>query len=194
MADEPVSEPGADAPLADAATVDPRAMDLHDIVRDLRIVRVRYTLADTSAYVRYLPRFNPAPGDLTVHIDPFAEHHQGAEVTGEFSLPALVNELIHAYIRVHLFASKENRNHYIRGFDDALAQLDFVGGGFGFNRLWITAGTTNIGVPVAIYLGQRTAVNNQPSVTLVDHRENASGKAVYRAVRGYGQHVGEEYF
>ena len=173
---------------------DPTQLTVQDVVDRMRIVRVRYTLADTSAYVRYLPRFNPQPEDLTVHVDPFAEHHEGAEVTGEFRLPELVNELIHAYIRVHIFASREQRNYFVGGFDEALTQLDFVGGGFGFNRLWITVGTTNIGVPVCIYLGQRTAVNRQPTVSLVDHRENARGDVVYRAVGGYRDHVGEEYF
>ncbi|MBK5936044.1 MAG: hypothetical protein LLP51_01075 [Halorhodospira halophila] len=174
--------------------VDPQSLGVDEIVEQMRIVRVRYTLADTSAYVRYLPRFNPQPEDLTVHVDPFAEHHEGAEITGEFRLPELVNELIHAYIRVHVFASREQRNYFVGGFDDALTQLDFVGGGFGFNRLWITVGTTNIGMPVCIYLGQRTAVNRQPTVSLVDHRENPRGDVVYRAVGGYGDHVGEEYF
>ena len=172
----------------------PEALSVEEIVQQMRIVRVRYNLADTSAYVRYLPRFNPQPGELSVHVDPFAEHHEGAEVTGEFRLPELVNELIQAYIRVHVFNSREQRNYFVSGFDHALAQLDFVGGGFGFNRLWITVGTTNIGVPVCIYLGQRTAVNRQPSVTLVDHRFESRGKAVYRAVSGYEDHVGEEYF
>ncbi|MFP4146143.1 MAG: hypothetical protein ACLFSI_00325 [Halorhodospira sp.] len=172
----------------------PETMSVEEIVEQMRIVRVRYNLADTSAYVRYMPRFNPQPEDLTVHVDPFAEHHEGAEITGEFRLPELVNELIHAYIRVHVFASREQRNYFVSGFDDALTQLDFVGGGFGFNRLWITVGTTNIGMPVCIYLGQRTAVNRQPTVTLVDHRTESGGKPVYRAVGGYADHVGEEYF
>ncbi|MCG5540547.1 MULTISPECIES: hypothetical protein [unclassified Halorhodospira] len=187
-----MSEPEQNAVSEEYA--DPRSLSVGEIVEQMRIVRVRYALADTSAYVRYLPRFNPQPEDLTVHVDPFAEHHEGAEVTGEFRLPELVNELIHAYIRVHVFASREQRNYFVGGFDEALTQLDFVGGGFGFNRLWITVGTTNIGVPVCIYLGQRTAVNRQPTVSLVDHRENPRGDVVYRAVGGYGDHVGEEYF
>jgi len=172
----------------------PADFSVQELVEQMHIVRVRYLLADTSAYVRYMPRFNPQPEDLSVHLDPFAEHHEGAEVTGEFRLPELVKELIHAYIRVHVFASREQRNYFIAGFDDALTQLDFVGGGFGFDRLWITAGTTNVGVPACIYLGQRTAVNKQPTVTLVDHRDDPRGVLAYRAVGGYADHVGEEYF
>ncbi|BAU57527.1 hypothetical protein HH1059_08340 [Halorhodospira halochloris] len=174
--------------------VSPESYSIEELVEQLRIVRVRYNLVDTSAYVRYLPRFNAQPEDLTVHVDPFAEHHEGAEVTGEFRIPELVSELINAYIRIHLFSSREQRNYFVAGFDDALTQLNFVGGGFGFDRLWITVGTTNVGVPVCIYLGQRTAVNRQPTVSLIDHRFNSRGDLVYRAVGGYEDHVGEEYF
>ncbi len=172
----------------------PENLSLEDIVRDLRLVRARYVMPDTSAFVRYQPRFKGIPQDLTVQLDPHTESHVDAEPTGEFSLSELVNELTFAYIQVHLFPSREARNFFIAGFDDSLHQLEFLGGHYDFNRLWITTGISNIGIPVAVFLGQRTAVNAQPSVSLHDHRDHPRGKMRYRAVRGYGQHVGEEYF
>jgi PII-like signaling protein len=47
---------------------------------------------------------------------------------------------------------------------------------------------------MAIFLGKRHAVNGQPSVTLVDHREQVAGRLVYRAIGGAGDHVGEDFF
>jgi hypothetical protein len=38
-------------------------------------------MADTSAYVRYLPRFDPEPEDLFVKIDPNTERNIEAERT-----------------------------------------------------------------------------------------------------------------
>jgi hypothetical protein len=182
-----------EVPPAPSLAEDPRAISVEEVVRDMRITRVRYFMADTSAYIRYLPRFNPNPEDLSVNIDPFAEHHVEAEETGEFSIPELVNELSHAYVNIHLFPDREARNYFMAGFDESLKQVDFVAGRFEFSRLWVTAGMSNIGLPVAVFLGQRHAVNNQPSVSIHDHREHIRGGHVYRAVRGYGDHVGEEY-
>jgi hypothetical protein len=47
---------------------------------------------------------------------------------------------------------------------------------------------------MAIFLGKRHAVNGQPSVTLVDHREQVAGRLAYRAIGGAGDHVGEDFF
>ncbi len=182
-----------DVPPAPNMAEDPRAISIEEVVRDMRITRVRYVMADTSAYVRYLPRFNPNPEDLSVNIDPFAENHVEAEETGEFSIPELVNELSQAYVNIYLFPDREARNYFMAGFDESLKQVDFVAGRFEFSRLWVTAGMSNIGLPVAVFLGQRHAVNNQPSVSIYDHREQIRGEHVYRAVRGYGNHVGEEF-
>jgi hypothetical protein len=171
-----------------------RDVSIEDIVRDLEIFRVRYFMPDTSAYVRYQPEFDHHPDELTVHVDPAPAGHVAVEETGRFRLPDLVNELELAYILVHLFPSPEARDYFIAGFDGALAQLDFIGGNYDLSRLWITKGTSNLGLPVAIFLGQRNAVNNQPSVSLIDHRSDYKGRLAYRAIRGSGTHVGEEFF
>jgi hypothetical protein len=105
-----------------------------------------------------------------------------------------VNELRYAYVLVHLFPDESAMNFYLTGLDTGLAQLEFIGGSYDFNRLWITSGISNLGVPMAIFLGKRHAVNGQPSVTLVDHRELAAGRMVYRAIGGAGEHVGEDFF
>jgi len=175
-------------------TNDPTTISIEDVVRDLRIVRARYIMPDTSAYVRYLPRFDPNPEDIAVHLDPHTESHVEAEKTGEFTVKDLVNELRFAYVQIHLFASRDARNAFVSGFDDALYQLQFIGGNYDFNRLWISSGTSNLGIPVAIFLGLRAAVNGQPSVSLIEHRDNPRGIMRYRAVRGAGDHVGEEFF
>lgn len=171
-----------------------RALSIEEIVRRTEVVRARYFMADTSAYVRYLPRFDPEPEDLSVKIDPDTERHVEADQTGTFTLPGLVTELELAYITVHIFPTRQARDYFVAGFDGALRQIGFIGGGFDWSRLWLTSGTSNIGVPTAIFLGQRHAVNNRPSVSLVDHRSTVSGRLAYRAVGGSGDHVGEEYY
>jgi len=173
---------------------DPMRLGIEEIVRDMRIIRARYIMPDTSAYVRYLPHFDPNPEDFTVNVDPNTEQHEQAERTGEFSIRELVTELVYAYIQIHLFPNRVTRNFFIAGFNDSLVQLEFVGGRYDFNRLWINAGTSNLGIPSAIFLGQRPGVNGQPMVSLIDHRESTRGVTRYRAVRGYGDHVGEEFF
>lgn len=191
--------------MADAATEtapatprlsedDVRALSVEDIVARLRLVRCRYHMPDTSAYVRYLPRFDPDPEDLSVKIDPDTETHIEADQTGTFSLPELVTELELAYITVHLFPNRQARDFFNAGMDGALRQVEFIGGRFDWHRLWLTTGTSNIGVPIAIFLGQRAAVNGRPSVSLIDHRAAVKGRMAYRAVGGSGQHVGEEYY
>lgn len=165
-----------------------------EIVRDLRIRRVRYHMPDTSCFVRYSPAFQPEPDELTVHLDSAISRHVGADESGEFSLPDLVNELMYAYINVHVFPDAEALDFFASGFDGALTQLGFIGGTFDWERLWMTRGPSNIGLPVAVFLGQRSAVNGQPAVTLVDHRTERRGVRVYRAVGGAGTHVGEEYY
>lgn len=171
-----------------------RALSIEDIVARLRVVRCRYHMPDTSAFVRYLPRFDPDPEDLSVKIDPETEKHVEADQTGEFSLPELVTELELAYITVHVFPSRQARDFFNAGMDGGLRQVEFIGGQFDWHRLWLTTGTSNIGVPIAIFLGQRMAVNGRPSVSLIDHRSTVMGRMAYRAVGGSGQHVGEEYY
>lgn len=173
---------------------DIRALTIEDIVARLRLVRCRYQMADTSAYVRYLPRFDRDPDDLSVKIDPYTDKHVSTDQTGEFSLPELVTELELAYITVHVFPSRQARDFFNAGMDGGLRQVEFIGGQFDWQRLWLTTGTSNIGVPIAIFLGQRMAVNGRPSVSLIDHRTNVMGRMAYRAVGGSGQHVGEEYY
>lgn len=165
-----------------------------DIVRDLRLVRVRYDMPDTSAFVRYAPSFQRDPDELTVHMDAPLERHTGAQETGTFRIPDLVNELVYAYINIHVFPDREALDFFVSGFDGALTQLGFIGGSFDWNRLWMMRGRSNVGLPVAVFLGQRSAVNGQAAVTLVDHRHHRRGVRVYRAVGGAGSHVGEEYF
>lgn len=198
--DQPSTQTTADPGPADAprpprlSEDDIRALPVEDIVGRLRVVRARYHMADTSAYVRYLPRFDADPEDLSVKIDPYTERHITADQTGEFSLPELVTELEMAYITVHIFPSRQARDFFNAGMDGALRQIEFIGGQFDWQRLWLTTGTSNIGVPVAIFLGQRAAVNGRPSVSLIDHRFTPKGRMAYRAVGGSGQHVGEEYY
>jgi hypothetical protein len=38
-------------------------------------------------------------------------------------------------------------NFYLAGLDNGLAQLEFIGGSYDFNRLWITSGVSNLGCP-----------------------------------------------
>ncbi|MGJ3263008.1 MAG: hypothetical protein ACFE0R_07215 [Salinarimonas sp.] len=171
-----------------------RALTIEDVVARLEVVRARYFMPDTSAFVRYLPTFDPDPADLSVKIDPNTEKHVSAEETGRFSLPQLVTELELAYITVHLFPNRQARDHFVAGFDGALRQVEFIGGQFEWSRLWLTTGTANIGTPIAVFLGQRAAVNNRPSVSLIDHRQVVRGRMAYRAVGGSGAHVGEEYY
>ena len=168
-------------------------LDIKSLAADLRVVRVRYELPDTSAFVRYQPAYDEDPNNLKVH------HYDGelplsCSETGTFNLKELVNELRYAYVLVHLFPDESAMNFYLTGLDTGLAQLEFIGGSYDFNRLWITSGVSNLGVPMAIFLGKRHAVNGQPSVSLVDHREQAAGKLVYRAIGGAGDHVGEDFF
>ncbi len=167
---------------------------IKEIVEQLELVRVRYEMPDCSAFVRYLPRFDDAqPEELTVQsywgIPPVS-----GEKKGVFSLPSLVNELHYAYVLVHLFPSTTALEYFLAGFDTSLSQLEFIGGNFDFNNMWITSGENNLGIPMAIFLGQRNAVNGQPSVTLVDHREKVTGRVAYRAVGGAGDHVGEDFY
>ncbi|GGK49656.1 hypothetical protein [Salinarimonas ramus] len=171
-----------------------RALTIEDVVARLEVVRARYFMPDTSAWVRYLPAFDPDPEDLSVKIDPNTERHVSAEETGRFTLPRLVTELELAYMTVHLFPTRQARDFFVAGFDGALRQVEFIGGQFDWNRLWMTAGTANIGVPIVVFLGQRAAVNNRPSVSLIDHRQVVRGRMAYRAVGGSGAHVGEEYY
>lgn len=175
-------------------TTDPASLSVRDIVENTQIVRVRYFMPDTSAFVRYLPRFDEDPEDLQVNVDPHTARHISAEVTGTFRLPELVNDLEFAYILMHIFPSRHTRDYYIAGFDGTLSQLEFIGGAYDFNRLWLSRGTSNLGVPTAIFLGQRSAVNGQPAVVLMDHRRQPAGERAYRAVRGAGQHVGEDFY
>ncbi|SOD89468.1 hypothetical protein [Caenispirillum bisanense] len=181
-----------DVPAVDGA--DALSMTPTDIVRDLRIRRVRYHMPDTAAYVRYAPSFQPQPDELTVHMDSAIGRQESADETGAFSLPELVNELTYAYINVHVFPDEAALEFFASGFDGALTQLGFIGGTFDWERLWMTRGPSNIGLPVAVFLGQRNAVNGQPAVTLVDHRTERRGVRVYRAVGGAGTHVGEEFY
>lgn len=171
-----------------------RALAVDDIVARLRLVRTRYHMPDTSAFVRYLPRFDPDPEDLSVKIDPYTEKHVSADQTGTFSLAELVTELELAYITVHVFPNRQARDYFIAGMDGILRQVEFIGGRFEWSRLWLTTGTANIGVPIAVFLGQRAAINGRPSVSLIDHRFQVKGRMAYRAVGGSGQHVGEEFF
>jgi hypothetical protein len=171
-----------------------RALSIEAVVARLEVVRARYFMPDTSAFVRYLPAYDRDPEDLSVKIDPGTEKHVDAEQTGRFTLPQLVTELEVAYITVHLFPTRQARDFFVAGFDGALRQVEFIGGQFDWNRLWLTAGTANIGAPIAMFLGQRAAVNNRPSVSLIDHRQVVKGRMDYRAVGGSGAHVGEEYY
>lgn len=181
----------------DAATANREAglaMTPEDIVRGLRLYRVRYDMPDTSAFVRYSPNFQRDPDELTVQMDAALERHVNATETGTFSLPELVNELVCAYINVHVFPDREALDFFVSGFDGALNQIGFIGGSFDWGRLWMMRGRSNIGLPVAVFLGQRNAVNGQPAVTLIDHRRHRRGVRVYRAVSGAGNHVGEEFY
>lgn len=169
------------------------SQDIKSLVAALKVVRVRYELPDTSAFIRYQPVYEEDPNNLKVH------HYDGelplsCSQTGTFSLKELVNELRYAYLLIHLFPSDTAMNFYLSGLDNGLAQLEFIGGSYDFNRLWITSGISSVGVPMAIFLGKRPAVNGQPSVTLIDHREHPVGQLVYRAIGGAGDHVGEEFF
>ena len=168
-------------------------LDIKSLVADLRVVRVRYELPDTAAFVRYQPAYDEDLSNLKVH------HYDGelplsCSNTGSFSLKELVNELRYAYVLVHLFPDESAMHFYLAGLDNGLAQLEFIGGSYDFNRLWITSGVSGLGVPMAIFLGKRHAVNGQFSVSLVDHREQAAGRLVYRAIGGAGDHVGEDFF
>ena len=172
----------------------PLHLALEDIVKGLEIVRVRYEMPDSSALVRYVARFDDdQPEELTVHAS-WGDQAVKAAKTGSFTLKELVNELRYAYVLVHAFPDETTMDYFLAGMDTGLAQLEFIGGNYDFDRMWVTRGVSNLGLPVAIFLGQRHAVNAQPSVTLVDHRQHAMGEVVYRAVRGAGEHVGEEYF
>ncbi|MRI34971.1 hypothetical protein EOPP23_18505 [Endozoicomonas sp. OPT23] len=167
---------------------------LQDIVKGLEISRVCYEMPDTSAVVRYCARFDDdQPEELTVHSS-WGDPAVNARKTGSFSLKELVNELRYAYVLVHVFAEEAHMDYYLAGMDAGLAQLEFIGGNFDFERMWVTRGISNLELPIAIFLGQRHAVNAQPSVTLVDHRQKAMGEVAYRAVRGAGEHVGEEFY
>ncbi len=169
-------------------------LTVKEIVEDLQILRVRYELPDSSAFVRYEPRFDDSqPEELTVHSS-WGVPSVGADKTGKFTLPTLVNELQYAYILAHMFPNVQAMEYFLAGFDTSLSQLEFIGGNYDFDRMWISSGVSNLGIPMAIFLGQRNAVNGQPSVTLVDHRKEATGQVVYRAVRGAGEHVGEDFY
>ena len=39
-------------------------LDIKSLVADLRVVRVRYELPDTSAFVRYQPAYDEDPNNL----------------------------------------------------------------------------------------------------------------------------------
>ena len=169
-------------------------LSLEDIVKGLEIARVRYEMPDSSALVRYTARFDDdQPEEMTVHAS-WGDRAISAVKNGTFTLKELVNELRYAYVLVHAFPDEISMDYFLAGMDTGLAQLEFIGGNYDFQRMWVTRGISNLGLPVAIFLGQRHAVNAQPSVTLVDHRRQAMGEVVYRAVRGAGEHVGEEYF
>ncbi|MGL4887891.1 MAG: hypothetical protein ACRC4V_16415, partial [Aeromonas veronii] len=114
-------------------------LDIKSLVAELRVVRVRYELPDTSAFVRYQPAYDEDPNNLKVH------HYDGelplsCSETGTFNLKELVNELRYAYVLVHLFPDESAMNFYLTGLDTGLAQLEFIGGSYDFNRLWITSG------------------------------------------------------
>lgn len=163
------------------------------IVEQLELYRMRYELPNTSAYIRYQAA-KPAENDtLQVHVGVYKDPAKLSN-TGKFTMKDLVNELEYAYVLVHVFPNEQSMDFYLQGFDMALAQLEFVGGSYDFRRLYINSGISNLSLPVAVFLGERNAVNGQPSVTLLDHRDEPLGKVVYRAVAGAGQHVGEEYF
>ncbi|WP_062269509.1 hypothetical protein [Endozoicomonas arenosclerae] len=167
---------------------------LEDITNGLEIIRVRYEMPDSSALVRYTTRFDDdQPEELTVHSS-WGDPAVSAKKTGTFSLKNLVNELRFAYVLVHAFPDETAMDYFLAGMNTGLSQLEFIGGNYDFDRMWVTRGISNLGLPIAIFLGQRHAVNAQPSVTLVDHRQKAMGEVVYRAVRGAGDHVGEEFF
>lgn len=169
-------------------------IDIQTMVEKTELVRIRYEMPDSSAFVRYLPSFDEsAPESLTVQSF-WGRQPTHLSKTGRFRLPDLVNELSYAYILVHVFPTENDLNYFLAGFDTSLSQLEFIGGNYDFNNMWITSGLSDLGIPMAIFLGQRNAVNGQPSVTLVDHRAEPKGQVVYRAVRGAGEHVGEEYY
>ena len=110
-------------------------LDIKSLVAELRVVRVRYELPDTSAFVRYQPAYDEDPNNLKVH------HYDGelplsCSETGTFNLKELVNELRYAYVLVHLFPDESAMNFYLTGLDTGLAQLEFIGGSYDFNRLW----------------------------------------------------------
>ena len=42
-------------------------LDIKSLVADLRVVRVRYELPDTAAFVRYQPAYDVDPNNLKVH-------------------------------------------------------------------------------------------------------------------------------
>ena len=84
-------------------------LDIKSLVADLRVVRVRYELPDTAAFVRYQPAYDEDPNNLKVH------HYDGelplsCSNTGSFSLKELVNELRYAYVLVHLFPDESAMN------------------------------------------------------------------------------------
>ena len=106
-----------------------------------------------------------------------------------------MTELELAYITVHLFPTRQARDYFIAGFD----------GGLAADRVHRRAVRLETGSgspparptsapPIAVFLGQRAAVNNRPSVSLIDHRQVVKGRMAYRAVGGSGAHVGEEYY
>ncbi len=169
-------------------------LSAQEIITDTKLVRIRYEMPDSSAFVRYLPAFDEsAPESLTVQSY-WGRQPVSMMKTGTFTLPELVNELNYAYVLVHVFQNENDLTYFLAGFDTSLSQLEFIGGNYDFNNMWITSGSTALGIPMAIFLGQRNAVNGQPSVTLVDHREQPNGVVAYRAVKGAGDHVGEEYY
>lgn len=82
-------------------------LDIKSLAADLRVVRVRYELPDTSAFVRYQPAYDEDPNNLKVH------HYDGelplsCSETGSFNLKELVNELRYAYVLVHLFPDERD--------------------------------------------------------------------------------------
>ncbi|KAB7695119.1 hypothetical protein [Plesiomonas shigelloides] len=166
---------------------------IKEITENLQIARMRYQLPDTSAYIRYQPELSCDNTNISVQGGMMLPH-ESCEPAGIFKLAELVNELNFAYLLVHIFPDTDSMNYFVAGFDTGLSQLDFIGGSFDNHRFWLTSGLSNLGVPVVVFYGQRNAVNGQPSVTLVDHRENPAGQVAWRAIRGAGEHVGEEFF
>ena len=188
-----------DAPIAGRSHTlsghpDRATLSIEHIVAEMEIIRVRYEMPDTSAFVRYLPDANTNPTDRLANTIPGHGAPVAVTETGRFHIPQLVHELSYTYIHVILFASDEARRYYVAGFDSALAQLEFIEGMVDFRRLWLTSGVSNLGIPTVLFLGQRSEVNGQPAVSIIDRRHAAEGVRVYRAVGGAGDHIGEEYY